>query len=66
VDKARTRRQDDLSEASPEKAPEGSGLGLSIAQWIAQAHGGQVVVQSQVGQGSTFEVQLPWFDGSKV
>jgi signal transduction histidine kinase len=37
----------------------GSGLGLSIVQWVAHAHGGEVRVQSEVGRGSTFEVWLP-------
>jgi signal transduction histidine kinase len=62
VDKSRTRQQDDLPDAGladQEKELEGSGLGLSIVQWIAQAHGGQVVVYSEVGKGSTFELQLP-------
>jgi signal transduction histidine kinase len=38
------------------------GLGLSIVQWIAQAHAGEVCVQSEVGQGSRFEVWLPLLD----
>jgi signal transduction histidine kinase len=37
----------------------GVGLGLSIAQWIAQAHGGQITVTSEVGKGSVFTLWLP-------
>jgi signal transduction histidine kinase len=37
----------------------GAGLGLSIARWIAEAHGGRIEVQSQVGEGSAFHVWLP-------
>lgn len=47
VDKARSRAQG------------GAGLGLSIAQWIAEAHGGTLSVNSVVGRGSTFVVELP-------
>jgi signal transduction histidine kinase len=47
VDKSRARAQG------------GSGLGLSIAKWIAQAHGGTIRVTSQVGKGTTFSVTLP-------
>ena len=37
----------------------GVGLGLAISQWIAQAHGGTLEVQSRLGRGSTFTVTLP-------
>lgn len=47
VDKARTRHQG------------GSGLGLSIARWVAEAHGGKIEVSSEVGVGSTFTLWLP-------
>lgn len=47
VDRARTR------------SAGGSGLGLSIAQSIAEAHGGRISVESEPGKGSTFELLLP-------
>lgn len=38
---------------------QGVGIGLSIVKHIVEAHGGQVLVQSAVGQGSRFIIQLP-------
>ncbi len=38
---------------------QGFGLGLSVCQLIAQSHGGQVGVESQVGSGSTFWLDVP-------
>ncbi len=36
-----------------------SGLGLTIVQQIAQAHGGRVDLESEVGAGSSFTLRLP-------
>lgn len=41
------------------QAVEGSGLGLVIARRAAQAHGGDVTVTSEPGQGSTFTACFP-------
>jgi two-component system OmpR family sensor kinase len=41
----------------------GFGLGLSIAQWIIENHGGTVEVESKEGQGTTFAVWLPLLPG---
>jgi signal transduction histidine kinase/CheY-like chemotaxis protein len=38
---------------------EGIGLGLAICQWIVESQGGRISVDSQLGQGARFTVELP-------
>jgi heavy metal sensor kinase len=37
----------------------GTGLGLAIGKWIAEAHRGEIRVESELGKGSTFHVRIP-------
>ena len=39
---------------------EGSGIGLALVQELVKLHGGTVAVESTVGKGSAFTVDLPF------
>jgi signal transduction histidine kinase len=47
-------------------ASEGAGLGLSIAQWIAEAHDATIRIDSVVGQGTCVVVQFPPVDSDSM
>jgi signal transduction histidine kinase len=53
------RRMDDRTQG-------GLGLGLTLSREIVRAHGGEITVRSEVGQGSTFTVTLPTPRGEAV
>jgi signal transduction histidine kinase len=52
----------DKLESDPDKKS-GMGLGLAIVKQFVEAHGGQVAVDSELGQGSTFRFTIPYRAG---
>ena len=44
---------------STTRAPEGTGLGLSLCKSIVEEHGGELALRSARGEGTTFVARLP-------
>lgn len=51
---------DRFYQADKSKSKGGVGLGLAIAKWIVESHGGCIQAASIPGAGATFTVRLPW------
>jgi signal transduction histidine kinase len=49
----------------PRSQVSGFGLGLAIAHWIVEHHGGKIEVDSKEGKGTTFAIWLPLLANSK-
>jgi PAS domain S-box-containing protein len=45
---------------------EGSGIGLAMTYRIVQMHNGQIHVESEIGKGTTFILQVPAFNSSEI
>jgi two-component system, OmpR family, sensor kinase len=54
-----TRIFDRFVQLDPSRRSEGAGLGLTIAKWIAEVHGGSLRVESSSPRGTTFGVAIP-------
>jgi len=50
---------DRFVQLDPARRSEGAGLGLTIAKWIADAHGGSLTVEASSASGTTFCVTVP-------
>jgi signal transduction histidine kinase len=58
-EQARIFEQFHQVDSSNTKAKGGTGLGLAIAKQIVEMHGGRIWVESMVGKGARFQMQLP-------
>jgi len=54
ADEDQVRIFDRFVQLDPSRRSSGAGLGLTIARWIAEAHGGSLAIEASGPQGSTF------------
>ncbi len=52
------------SDVSRTRKTGGVGLGLALARRIARAHGGDVILTSKIGQGTTARLEIPYAEGA--
>lgn len=57
---------DRFFQASVSASGDGAGIGLALVREIVEAHGGRIGVESRLGQGSRFAIQLPLRQASSV
>lgn len=55
--------EDFFTSSDENKAGRGSGVGLALTKRILEAHNGTITFESELGQGSTFELWLPGYEG---
>jgi heavy metal sensor kinase len=60
-----TRIFDRFVQLDPARRSDGAGLGLTIAKWIADAHGGSLIVESSGSRGTTFCLTVPAAAGAR-
>ena len=53
-------------DSSLTRTQEGTGLGLALVARMAEMHGGSVAVESELGKGSCFTIQLPWSPAMQI
>ncbi|MBI4746416.1 MAG: PAS domain S-box protein [Deltaproteobacteria bacterium] len=51
---------DEFEQLDPSKSTEGTGLGLSLTKKLVELHGGHISLESEYGQGASFNVYLPF------
>jgi signal transduction histidine kinase len=59
ADQAKIFEEFQQADNSTTKTKGGTGLGLAIARRIIEMHGGTISVESKLGEGSTFSVNMP-------
>jgi signal transduction histidine kinase len=59
ADQDRARIFDRFVQLDSSRRAEGAGLGLTIAKWIAERHGGSLTIEASGPRGTTFRVLLP-------